>query len=73
MSINQGSIQKAFMYLIRNWDNQDPGFKHSYRSYKSKFLRNKSDPDLEGIGFWKKVEMLAIAGYVEIKVKLPKK
>jgi len=64
----QDIINKAFNQLLKNWESQPKEFRDKYRSYRSKYLKNKKDPKAEGIGYWKKVEMLEKAGYVEIKI-----
>jgi hypothetical protein len=66
------TIAQAFNHLLQNWPDQDQEFKNKYRSYRSKYLKNKKDPKAEGIGKWKIIEMLEAAGYVEIKIKAPK-
>lgn len=66
------TIPQAFKHLLDKWTDQDQEFKNKYRSYRSKYLKKIKDPKAEGIGYWKKVEMLEAAGYVEIKVKAPK-
>ena len=69
MKINRKNIDKELDKLIANWHEFPTDYKEKYKSYKSKYLKKKKDVKSSGIGYWKKIEMLEVAGYIEIKIK----
>jgi len=67
------TIEKAFKHLLENWHDLDSEFITKYRTYKSRYL-NISGNQKKKVSYWKKVEMLEAAGWIEIKFtkKAPK-
>jgi hypothetical protein len=64
------TIMQAFNNLLKNWKEHPKEYRDKYRSYRSKYLKNKKDPKAEGIGRLKMIEMLEAAGYLEIVIKI---